>query len=107
MVTVMVSLLDQHPHHHLDELQDQKNTVYLNFSDLELTTAIDSVDKKEYYGLLYIPAGKTDEEIASHIEFFAQEAPSNFFLSDLEQKISNEIGQLIPCLTEFHHFGVS
>lgn len=72
-----------------DELQDQKNTVYLNFSDLELTTAIDSVDKKEYYGLLYIPAGKTDEEIASHIEFFAQEAPSNFFLSDLEQKISN------------------
>ena len=72
-----------------DELQDQKNTVYLNFSDLELTTAIDSVDKKEYYGLLYIPAGKTDEEIARHIEFFAQEAPSNFFLSDLEQKISN------------------
>jgi len=72
-----------------DEFQEQKNTVYINLSHLDLTTAIDSVDKKEYYGLLYIPSGETDKEISAHIEFFAQEAPSNFFLSDLEQKISN------------------
>ncbi|MDQ7917077.1 ABC transporter permease [Mesonia sp. MT50] len=71
-----------------DQLQEQENTVYLNLSYLDLRTAIDSVDKKEYYGLLYIPSGETDAELSSHVEFFAKEAPSNFFLSDLEQKIS-------------------
>ncbi|MDR6300520.1 ABC transporter permease [Mesonia maritima] len=74
-----------------DEFTDDDEVTYLNFSELPLEQAIDSVDKKEYYGLLFIPENSDRTYLANHIEFFSKDAPSNSYISGIEQKIANKL----------------
>lgn len=71
-----------------NEFESEGNTTYLDFSKLPLEKAMDSVNKSEYYGLLYVPDSKDNKYLAENIQFIGSEAPSNSYLSSIEQKIS-------------------
>jgi len=72
-----------------NEFSSNENISYLDFSELPLQTALDSVEKKGYYGLIHFPNSKDHQYLAKHTEFFANEAPGISFLSDMENKISS------------------
>lgn len=74
-----------------EEFVDTKEVTYVDYSSFSLEQAIDSVDSKEYYGLLYIPVEDDKTRLANKIEFFAKDAPSNSFISGVEQKIATKL----------------
>ncbi|HIB37725.1 ABC transporter permease [Mesonia sp.] len=71
------------------EFKSDENISYLNFSDMPLETAIDSVEHNDYYGLLFFPNSKDYQYLARHTEFFANKAPGISFINEIESKISS------------------
>ncbi|TQD37751.1 ABC transporter permease [Haloflavibacter putidus] len=71
---------------------DQEVT-YLDYSHLELGAAIDSVAKKEFNGLLFIPQNENPQYLAKNIQFFSEEAPSASLLSEINKKLSKQLTQ--------------
>ncbi|GAA4277746.1 ABC transporter permease [Aquimarina mytili] len=68
---------------------DQIN--YINYSDLTLNGAKDSVVLKKLYGLLYIPKKQSNAELARSIQFYAEEAPNISILNDIEKVIAGKL----------------
>lgn len=64
---------------------------YLNYSHLDLNQAIDSVTKKEFNGLLFIPENPDQDYLAENIQFFSEETPSASILSEVNKKISKSL----------------
>ncbi len=68
---------------------DQIN--YIDYSNLTLNNAKDSVVLKNLYGLLYIPKKQSNVELAKSIQFYADEAPNISILNDIEKVIANKL----------------
>lgn len=64
---------------------------YIDYSSLSLNDAKDSVVIKKLDGLLYIPKKLTNKELASSIQFFAEEAPNITILNTIEKVIGNKL----------------
>ncbi|MEO2059260.1 MAG: ABC transporter permease [Mesonia sp.] len=71
------------------EFSSDEDISYFDFSDMPLEAAIDSVDKKDYYGLLFFPNSTDNKYLAKHTEFFANKAPGISFINQIENKISS------------------
>lgn len=73
--------------------QTNEATKFINYSDLSLAAAKDSVIANEYDGLLFLPDLQENkaEDIENQIVFFAENAPDNSLLNQLETIISTEI----------------
>lgn len=61
-----------------------ENTAYVNFKDISLQQAKDSIISLEYYGLLYIPNNKDLEKVASESYFYSRESPNATILNSIE-----------------------
>lgn len=64
---------------------------YVEFKDIKLQTALDSVNQLGFYGLLYIPKGTHIDDVADQITFYTKVSPGLDFLSSLEQRIQHRI----------------
>ncbi|SHI38761.1 ABC-2 type transport system permease protein [Mesonia phycicola] len=84
----IIAVYDESDNAFFNEFKSDENISYLDYSDMSLEAAIDSVAKKEYYGLLFFPNSTDNQYLAKHTEFFANKAPGISFLSDIESKIS-------------------
>ncbi len=73
--------------------QSDASVTYLDYSHLELGVAIDSVAKKEFNGLLFIPQNENPQYLAKNIQFFSEEAPSASLLSEINKKLSKQLTQ--------------
>lgn len=60
------------------------STSYVNFRDISLDEAKDSVEAMGYYGLLHIPQAATVEDAASRAALYTRDAPSTSVLDGLE-----------------------
>lgn len=70
------------------EFSSTDNISYLDYSSLPIEVALDSIEKKDYYGLLFFPKSEDNQYLSNHVEFFANKAPGISFISDIEGKIS-------------------
>lgn len=71
------------------EFSSSDNITYLNYSSIPIEVALDSIEKKDYYGLLFFPKSEDNRYLANHVEFFANKAPGISFISEIEGKISS------------------
>lgn len=63
----------------------------IDYSALGLDKAKDSVQTKEWYGLLHIPKKTSNTELSSAIEFYAEESPNISTINTIEKVISRRI----------------
>ena len=75
------------------EFNPSKNISYVHFYDLTLEQAKDSTNSLEYYGLLYIPNGKTVEEVANATYLFTKDNPNTWVTQDLESLFQKKLRQ--------------
>ncbi|MBQ4820365.1 ABC transporter permease [Aquimarina sp. MMG016] len=73
------------------DLKDSDNTKYLDYSDLDLNDAKDSVVLKKLDGLLYIPKKESNAELASSIQFYADESPNLSIINKVEKIIADKL----------------
>ncbi|MCK8521984.1 ABC transporter permease [Aquimarina sp. D1M17] len=73
------------------DFKDSENIDYVDYSQLTLNDAKDSVIIKKLYGLLYIPKKQSNKELAESIQFYAEEAPNVGVLSSIEKIIAAKI----------------
>ncbi len=71
--------------------KNTKSVHYIDYSNLTINTAKDSVLINELYGLLHIPKGKSNTELEKAIEFYSEEAPNIEILQHIEKIISDEL----------------
>ncbi|MEW7292611.1 ABC transporter permease [Aquimarina sp. 2304DJ70-9] len=75
----------------ISDLKNSDQINYINYSNLTLNNAKDSVVLKELYGLLYIPKKQSNRELAESIQFYADEAPNISILNDIEEVIAGKL----------------
>ena len=75
------------------EFNPSKNISYVHFYDLTLEQAKDSTNSLEYYGLLYIPNGKTVEEVANATYLFTKDNPNTWVTQELESLFQKKLRQ--------------
>lgn len=66
------------------------NTEFLNFNNLAVSEALDSVKGRDLDGLLLIPDKKLSE-LAGSIQFYANKSPSNALIAQMESHLSDRI----------------
>ncbi len=75
----------------LSDFNNIENIDYTDYSSLTIEAAKDSVVSKKMYGLLYIPKKHSNRELASSIQFYAEEAPNISILNDIEEIIASKL----------------
>ncbi len=75
----------------LSDFKDVNGIDYVDYSQLTLNDAKDSVVIKKMYGLLYIPNKQSNRELAKSIQFYADEAPSISILNNIEDVIAGKL----------------
>jgi len=70
-----------------------ESTSYVVFKDLTLNEAKDSTLAQNFYGLLYIPEGKTVEDVAKSAYFFTKEAPNSSIIGKLDAVFQERLRQ--------------
>lgn len=77
-----------------DDFNKDKSIIFENLSEIGLEKAKILVRESSQEGLLYIPEGKTMDEIAGNVQFFSEDSPSMITISTLEsildKKLENE-----------------
>ncbi|WP_103070783.1 ABC transporter permease [Aquimarina sediminis] len=73
------------------DFEDSEDVNYIDYSKLTLNDAKDSVVLKKLHGLLYIPKKNTNKELASSIQFYADEAPNISILNKIEKIIGGKL----------------
>ncbi|WP_394750490.1 ABC transporter permease [Spongiimicrobium salis] len=68
-----------------------ESTSYVNFKDIDLESAKDSVINLGYYGLLHIPNAPDLEKVAENAFFYSKEAPNTLILNRLETIFQNRL----------------
>jgi len=75
------------------EFYPSKNISYVHMDNLTLEQAKDSTNALEYYGLLYIPEGKTVEEVSRSAYLFIKDNPNTSVTKELEDVFQNQLRQ--------------
>ncbi|MFD2565319.1 ABC transporter permease [Aquimarina rubra] len=75
----------------ISDLIDTDEVTYINYSNVDLETAKDSVISKKLYGLLYIPEKSSNKELSESIQFYAEESPNFSILNRIERIIANKL----------------
>ncbi|TSE10628.1 ABC transporter permease [Aquimarina algiphila] len=73
------------------DFKDSDEIDYIDYSRLPLNDAKDSVVIKQLDGLLYIPKKNTNKELATSIQFYADESPNISILNKIEKIIGNKL----------------
>ncbi len=76
-----------------NDFNSTKRTSYINFEDISLEAAKDSVASLGYSGLLYIPDEKDLEKVAGRSFFYTKDAPNTGILDNLEDTFRDRLRQ--------------
>ena len=74
-----------------EDFKDTKTIKYQDLTRLGFEETKKTVEKGNYYGMLYIPKKDSLESIASSIEFYSGSSPNMITIESLEKKIENKI----------------
>lgn len=86
----VIAVLDESPFFNY-QFENSVQVDYVHFQDVKLETALDSVNKLGFYGLLYIPQGTQIAKVADQITFYTRASPGLDMLSSLEQTIQHRV----------------
>lgn len=86
----VVAVLDESPFFKY-QFENSVELDYIQFENVTLESALDSVNDLGYYGLLYIPQGNQINNVADDITFYTRVAPGMDVLSALEQRIQHRV----------------
>ena len=75
----------------VQDLMNLNEIDIVDYSAVGMDIAKDSVQAKEWYGLLHIPKKASNTELTSAIEFYADESPNITTISNIEKVISAKI----------------
>ncbi len=67
------------------------NIDYVNYTNVKLEAAKDSVISNKMYGLLYIPKKESTNSLAESIQFYADESPNYSILNTIESIIASKL----------------
>ena len=84
-----------------DDFKDTKSVNYLDFTDLGIEETKKKVEEGDYYGALIIPQKDSLELLATSIEFYSKDSPSNSVINSLENKIEKRLGN-----EKLNYFGI-
>lgn len=90
--TRVISVLNESNYFSTD-FGSTESTSYIVFKDLNLEEAKDSTLALNFYGLLYIPEGKTVEEVSKSAYFFTKEAPNSSVIDKLDAVFQERLRQ--------------
>ncbi len=90
--TRVVSVLNESNYFSTD-FGSTESTSYIVFKDLSLEEAKDSTLALNFYGLLYIPEGKTVEDVSKRAYFFTKEAPNSSVIGKLDAVFQERLRQ--------------
>ncbi|MDB0599589.1 ABC transporter permease [Tenacibaculum maritimum] len=77
-----------------DDFEDSKTIKYQDFTVLGIEKTKEKVEKRDYYGALYIPKQDSLEILSKSIEFYSKESPSLPVIADLEGKVNKKLRNL-------------
>ncbi|MFL0064863.1 ABC transporter permease [Tenacibaculum maritimum] len=77
-----------------DDFEDSKTIKYQDFTILGIEKTKEKVEKRDYYGALYIPKQDSLEILSKSIEFYSKESPSLPVIADLEGKVNKKLRNL-------------
>lgn len=86
----IVAVLDESPFFS-HQFTEGTEASYIDFSNISLEKAIDSVHAAGYYGLIHIPEGNEINLVADKIQFYTKESPSMDILGSIEGKIEHKV----------------
>ncbi|EIJ37262.1 ABC transporter permease [Galbibacter orientalis] len=86
----IVAVLDESPFFS-HQFTEGTEASYIDFSNISLEKAIDSVHAAGYYGLIHIPEGDKIDIVADKIQFYTKESPSMDILGSIEGKIEHKV----------------
>ncbi len=90
--TRVISVLNESNYFSTD-FGSTESASYVVFKDLSLEEAKDSTLALNFYGLLYIPEGKTVEEASKSAYFFTKEAPNSSVIDKLDAVFQERLRQ--------------
>ena len=74
-----------------NDFQSTESVSYVDFKDIGVQNAKDSIANLGYYGLLYIPNESDLESVAENSFFFTNESPSSVILGRLERVFQDRL----------------
>ncbi len=74
-----------------NDFHSTESISYVNFKDIGLQEAKDSVANMGFYGLLYIPGEYSLKSVADHSLFFTNDSPSSTVLNQLERVFQDRL----------------
>ncbi|WP_417444914.1 ABC transporter permease [Joostella sp.] len=86
----VIAVLDESPYFS-HQFTEGVEASYIDFANISLDKAIDSVNAAGYYGLLHIPEGEEIDKVAQKIQFYTKESPSLDILGSIEGKIEHKV----------------
>lgn len=75
----------------IEDFQDTEEVQYLDFSKSSLESAKSIVVEREYFGLIYIPEVKNENELAAAVQFFGKEPPGLGTIQAIEKTIAERL----------------
>jgi ABC-2 type transport system permease protein len=77
-----------------EDFKNTKTVTFTDFSAFGITMAKEKVEKKDYYGVIYIPQESNLEKLSNSIEFYANNTPgfglTNTIENAIEKKLRNK-----------------
>jgi ABC-2 type transport system permease protein len=77
-----------------EDFKNTKTVTFTDFSAFGITMAKEKVEKKDYYGVIYIPKESNLEKLSNSIEFYANNTPgfglTNTIENAIEKKLRNK-----------------
>ncbi|MCM5663979.1 ABC transporter permease [Galbibacter mesophilus] len=86
----VVAVLDESPFFS-HQFETGVEASFINFTDIPLSEALDSVNSAGYYGLIHVPSGDKIDVVANDIQFYTKESPSLDILNSIEGKIQHKV----------------
>ncbi len=78
----------------VNEFKSSEEFKYLNFSNIDIKILKDSIAKKSYDGLLFIPNSKENKTLENQIQYISNDSPSLNFIEDLQDIIAKKITKI-------------
>ena len=78
----------------VNEFKSSEEFKFINFSNIDIKILKDSIAKKSYDGLLFIPNSKDNKTLESKIQYISNDSPSLSFIENLQDIVAKKITKI-------------
>ena len=78
----------------VNEFKSSEEFKFINFSNIDIKILKDSIAKKSYDGLLFIPNSKENKTLENQIQYISNDSPSLNFIENLQDIVAKKITKI-------------